>query len=117
MILESDGPIRDLVAEWLEMLDYESLQVPDVTAAGRAAHCDVVLLDIPATLRAARESIASLAAAVPHTPIVAMSADVPAGGSAAAEALARELGVAALLVKPFGREALMQAIARARVPT
>jgi DNA-binding response OmpR family regulator len=117
LILESDRPIRDLVAEWLEMLQYRSMQVPDVAAAAKAAECDVVLLDIPATLRAARESIASLAAAVPHTPIVAMSADVLASGPSAAEALARELGVAAVLVKPFGREALMHAIVRARVPT
>jgi len=117
LIVESDRPIRDLVAEWLEMFEYGSMHVPDVVAAAKAAQCDVVLLDIPATLRAACESIASLAAAVPHTPIVAMSADVLASGPSAAEALARELGVAAVLVKPFGREALMQAITRARVPT
>ena len=117
LILESDGPIRDLVAEWLEMLEYRSMHVPDVAAAARVAQCDLVLLDIPATLRAARESIASLAAAVPRTPIVAMSADVLASGPSAAEGLARELGVAAVLVKPFGREALMQAVAQARVPT
>ena len=83
-------------------------------SAKAAAQCDVVLLDIPATLRSARETIASLAAVVPHTPIIAMSADVLASGPSAAEAVARELGVAAVLVKPFGREALMQAIERAR---
>jgi DNA-binding response OmpR family regulator len=117
LIVESDRPIRDLVAEWLRMVEYGSMHVPDVATAAKAAQCDVVLLDIPATLRAAREYIASLAATVPHTPIVAMSADVLASGPSAAEALARELGVAAVLVKPFGREALMQAIERALAET
>ena len=115
MILEPDRPIRALVAEWLELAEYGSMHVHDVAAAAKAAaQCDVVLLDIPPTLRLARETIASLAAVVPHTPIIALSADVLASGPSAAEAVARELGVAAVLVKPFGREALMQAIERAR---
>lgn len=115
LILEPDRPLRALIAEWLEMAHYESVHVRDVAALTKGAvHCDLVLLDIPPTLRSARESIASLAAVVPHTPIIAMSADVLASGPSAAEAVARELGVAAVLVKPFGREALMQAIERAR---
>jgi CheY-like chemotaxis protein len=100
------------------MAEYESMHVHDVAAAAQVAvQCDVVLLDIPAIRRSACEAIASLAAAAPHTPIVAMSADVLASGPSAAEAVARELGVAAVLVKPFGREALMQAIERARTRT
>ena len=115
MILESDRPISALVAEWLAMAQYGSVHVCDVAGAAKVAvQCDVVLLDIPATLRSARETIASLAAIVSDTPIVAMSADVLASGPSAAEAIALKLGVAAVLVKPFGREALMQAIERAR---
>lgn len=118
LILEPDRPIRALVAEWLEMAQYACVHVHDVAAAATvAAHYDVVLLDIPATLRSARETIASLAAVVPNTPIIAMSADVLASGPSAEQAVARELGVAAVLVKPFGREALMQAIEPARTKT
>jgi CheY-like chemotaxis protein len=50
-------------------------------------------------------------------PIIAMSADVLANGPAAEAAVAREPDVAAVLVKPFGRDALMQAIKRARTST
>lgn len=115
LILESDRPIRSLVAEWLQMAEYRSMQVHDVAAAGKsAAQCDVVLVDIPAPLRAARETIASVAAVAPQTPIIAMSADALVSGPSAAASVARELGVAAVLVKPFSRHALMQAIERAR---
>jgi CheY-like chemotaxis protein len=62
----------------------------------------------------AGETIASVAAVAPHTPIIAMSADALVSGPSAAASVARELGVAAVLVKPFGRHALMQAIERAR---
>jgi DNA-binding response OmpR family regulator len=118
LILEPDRPIRALVTEWLAMAQYGSVHVHDVAGAAKvAAQCDVVLLDIPATLRSARETIVGLAAVVPNTPIIAMSADVLASGPSAAKAVARELGVAAVLVKPFGREALMQAIERARTRT
>lgn len=115
LILESDRPIRSLVAEWLQMAGYRSMQVHNVDAAAETAvECDVVLVDIAAPLRAARETIASVAAVAPHTPLIAMSADVLASGPSAATALASELHVAAVLVKPFGREALMRAIEQAR---
>lgn len=121
LILEADRPIRRLVAEWLQMAEYRSMQMHDVAAAAKAAAhfdavlVDVVLVDIPAPLRAARETIASVAAVAPHVPIIAMSADALVSGPSAAASVARELGVVAVLVKPFGREALMQAIERARV--
>ena len=118
MILEPDRPMRALVAEWLEMEDYGLLHAPDVaTAAQVASQCDVRLLDIPATLRSAREIIACLTAVVPRTPIIAMSADVLASGPSGAAAVARELGVAAVLVKPFGRDALTEAMERVRTST
>ncbi len=78
-----------------------------------AARCDVALIDIRAPLQSARQTISSVAAALPSVPIIAMSRrrarDGPAGGGC----VARELGVTAVLVKPFDRDALMRAIERA----
>lgn len=82
-------------------------------AVPHAAHCDLALIDIRAPLQTARQTISSVATALPSVPIIAMSADALATGRPAADAVARELGVTAVLVKPFDRDALMRAIERA----
>lgn len=113
LVLEPDRPIRALVAEWLEMAGYEFVDAREFGgAAGIATRCEVVLIDVRAPLQSARETIAGIAAALPHASIVAMSADALASGRTATEAVARELAVAAVLVKPFDREALTQALRR-----
>jgi CheY-like chemotaxis protein len=116
LILESDRLIRDLVVEWLHMAGFETLCASGPASAARIASggCELLLADMPAPLKWARESVAMLADAMPNTPIVAMSADVVAPSRTASDAIARELGVAAVLVKPFTRDALLRAIRRAR---
>jgi CheY-like chemotaxis protein len=115
LVLESDRLIESLIVEWLHMAGNEAVCTHGMGAASSLGNeCDLVLADVPAPHRAARQVVAHLREAIPDIPIIAMSADVTTCGQAAREALARELGAAALLVKPFTQEALLYAIHRAR---
>jgi len=114
LILETDRLIKALIIEWLHMAGNDTVCASDAAAAARLpGKYDLVLADVPAPLKVARNTVASLTRAVPGTPIVAMSADIVASGEAASRALARELGAAAVLVKPFTKDALLHAIHRA----
>jgi DNA-binding response OmpR family regulator len=115
LVLESDRLIRALIVEWLGMAGKEALGVADLSDARTLTErCDLVLVDVPAPHRSARRTVMQLAQAMPHTPIIAMSADITACNHAAREALARELGANAVLVKPFNQQALLSAIHRVR---
>jgi DNA-binding response OmpR family regulator len=115
LVLESDRLIQALIVEWLGMAGADALCVADVAHVKSVAQrCDLVLADVPAPHRAARRTVMQLAQAIPHTPIIAMSADITACGQAAREALARELGASAVLVKPFNQHALLSAIQNVR---
>jgi CheY-like chemotaxis protein len=107
--------IRQLVVEWLHMAGYETACASDPAVAAKLADsgCDVMLADVPAPFKSARAAIVRLMREVPDTPVIAMSADVLAAGPMASAAIARELGAAAVLVKPFSRGALLEAIHRA----
>jgi len=114
LVLESDRLVKALILEWLHLAGCETFCAHDAAGAGAIRRAfDVVLADVPAPLKAAREAVDRLARAVPGTPVIAMSADMPAQGRSAADALARELGAVAVLVKPFNRESLLYAIHQA----
>lgn len=114
LVSEPDRSLRALVREWLEMAGYLCTDGTAADAApDAAAYCDLALIDIRAPLQSARETISNVARALPDVPIIAMSADALATGQPTADAVARELGVTAVLVKPFDRDALMRAIERA----
>ncbi|MEJ1963109.1 MAG: response regulator [Gammaproteobacteria bacterium] len=115
LLLESDRLIKALIVEWLHMAGNETVCAPDPGAVGRVAGpFDLVLADVPAPHRAARNTVTRLRQAFPAAPVVAMSADIMACNQAAREALARQLGANAVLVKPFTQDALLSAIELAR---
>jgi len=116
LVLEPDRLIRALIIEWLVLAGNEALGATDLTDAGAmpAQGYELVLMDIPAPHRAARQAVMHLKKAIPGTPVIAMSADVTASGNVACDALARELGASAVLVKPFSRHALLCAVQRVR---
>lgn len=117
LVLESDRLIKQLIFEWLHMAGYETVSASDPASARIAgAGCDLMLADVPAPFTSARDAITRLARAVPDTPVIAMSADVLASGPSASSAIARELGAAAVLVKPFTQDALLDAIEASRNP-
>jgi CheY-like chemotaxis protein len=114
LVLESDRAIRALVSEWLGMAGYGVMDGRELGMSSAIAKCDVVLVDVRAPLQSARETIEGLALVMPYASIIAMSADALATGPSALHGVARELGVAAVLVKPFDRVALIQALESAR---
>ena len=116
LLLETDLMIRALILEWLVLAGHEALPATDLAEARALGEpCDLILADLPAPQRAARQMVNQLLWTLPGAPIIAMSADMAVSGRAAREALARELGVSAVLVKPFTQRALLCAIERIRV--
>jgi DNA-binding response OmpR family regulator len=115
LILDPDRQIRALIAEWMEQVGYTSVQASAIGVAPEAAaRCDIVLLDVRAPLPTAREMVASVLAVAQRAAVIAMSADSPGNEPSVIEALENQLDVAAVLVKPFDRGALLQALERAR---
>lgn len=115
LVVESDPLIQSLIVEWLQMAGNETMTAGDLASAVRSGHRpDIVLADVPAPHRAARQTVQRLRQTLPGTPVIAMSADVAAIGNAARDALAGELGAVAVLVKPFTQHALLTAVHRAQ---
>jgi DNA-binding response OmpR family regulator len=111
LILESDRLFRTLLAEWLEIAGYEAVQASaaaDVLYGSK--EYDLVLADVPAPLKSARHMLLRIAQILPSTPLIAMSADMPGCGRSACDALARDLGAAAVLVKPFSQDTLLEIV-------
>lgn len=114
LILESDRLIKALISEWLQMAGCEMLPSQDLASLKPDGGCDLVLADVRAPMKSARETVDRVMQALPGTPVIAMSADIPDYGPSAADALARELGAAAVLVKPFTQDALINTVRRLR---
>jgi CheY-like chemotaxis protein len=99
LVVDADPALRDLLEEWL------------ADAGGRVVddYPDLVLVDLPLPRQGGAEAVRRLAARYPGTPLVALSSHffprVEANG-----AVARALGVDAVLPKPLTRAALIGAL-------
>lgn len=111
-LVESDDLIRTLVERWLEEAGYEVKRVT-IDELKRGNGVDLIIANVPRP-RSAALLIRSVQAA--HTaPLLLISARF-LRGQGTSSALAEQLGVPAVLPKPFTRGELLTAVARALAP-
>jgi len=99
LVADADAALGGLLEEWLaeagcRLVDHDP---------------DLVIVDLPLSREAGAGLLKEHAARHPGKPLVALSSNVFAGVEADG-AVARTLGVHAVLPKPLGREALVRAL-------
>lgn len=115
LVVEDDEGLRSLICATLERNGYEVAEAQDGREAMRrfeARPADVVVTDIYMPVKDGIELIQELGAYVPRVPVIAISG----GGQthdASALAAAEWLGAIAVITKPFGSPALLDAVRRA----
>lgn len=101
LVVDADPALCGLLDEWLAE---EGFRVVDHDP-------DLVVVDLPLSRLAGANVLRELAARHPGKPLVALSSNFFAGVEANG-AVARSLGVAAVLPKPLARKALMETLRR-----
>ncbi len=125
LLVDVDSPLQDLLGEWLDPLggtvvtDAALSMAPGgaVPATDRQpphrspARADLVIVDIRCPRASGGDVLRPLLAAHSGTPVIAVSSQfLPGAGNSGA--VARALGVAAVLPKPVSRDALVNAVDR-----
>lgn len=114
LLVSADAALRELLGEWLADAGWRACgqaecgQCDEASAQGVF---DLLLADIPSPRQGGDEELSRLARAWPGVPVLALSASFFAGVEASG-AVARSLGVAAVLPKPLSRDALLAAVHR-----
>jgi CheY-like chemotaxis protein len=106
LLVGTEPAITTLLTEWLHGAGHE------VQPAGAATPPSVIVVDVPFPRRDGAARVQALQRAWPGTPILVVSATL-LGNVAARGAVARELGVAAVLSAPLQRQAVLAALAGA----
>jgi CheY-like chemotaxis protein len=107
LVADADPALFGLLEEWLAACG--------CTLAAASARSmppggfDLILVDVPFPRRDGPQAVRTIAGAHPGTPIVVLSSNFFPGVEASG-AVARALGVAAVLPKPLTREALLAAV-------
>ena len=100
--------MRALLQEWLSGAGY-AVQIGTEPPASGADTADLVIASIYMPKRAGAQSIKTVRAAHPGTPLIALSGQFR-GGLSSAGATARCLGVAQVIAKPLARDTLLEAV-------
>ena len=105
-VVEGDDLMREVTLRWLSEMGHrvEPCSLPELLAD---PGFDLALVDVASPKDAA--SVIAAIRAVHHTPIVLLSARLR-HNQVGSRRLARQLGVRAVLGKPFSREELMSAM-------
>ena len=111
-LIEGDDLILQLLERWLSQAGHATRTVTE-SGLQRQEAFDLIIVDV-ASVAAAAPRVAALRAAH-DAPLLLMSARFRHGAGHAA-AMATQLGVDALLPKPFTRDDLLAAVAQALTP-
>lgn len=106
-VVGADGATLELLREWLAEAGWSVVE--------EARRCALVLVDVPFPRRGSSPLLARVALEHLGTPVVALSATFHAGIERSGT-VARQLGVAGVLPKPLGRDALLDAVRDLAVP-
>lgn len=112
LVIDDDVLVRTQVRGLLERAGFQVAEAGDGNAGVRAFHespTDVVLCDVYMPERDGLEVIRDLTRSTPGVRIVAMSG-VWTDGKGDLLPVARRLGAAGVLYKPFGPDALLEAL-------
>jgi DNA-binding response OmpR family regulator len=110
LVVNADRATFGLLAEWLTAAGYEVVDAEtDAGSAHPGTKFSAAIVDVPFTRHGGAELAQRVSAQHPGTPILAMSATFFSNVKCSGEC-ARALGVAGVLPKPVGREALVGAV-------
>lgn len=107
LVVDADPALFGLLHAWLG-------DEAELIAAARGdalPEAELIVVDVPFPRQAAADGLRALAERCPGTPLLALSPTLFAG-VASRGAVARQLGVAAVLPTPVAREALQDAVRR-----
>ena len=115
LLIDLEPALAALLGEWLAGTGVQTRALRAADVPGLNAAVDLIVVDIPFPRQGASPALQQLARARPGTPILALSSTFFTGVAAGGE-VARQLGVAAVLAAPVGREAWLAAVARLLEP-
>ena len=111
LIVGADATLFALLEEWFGACECVLEQVQARAGAAGDGRFDLVIVDVPFPRQGGAEAIRRVVREQPGTPIIMLSSSFFAGVEATG-AVARNLGVDAVLPKPLKREALQDAVVR-----
>lgn len=111
-LCEPDPLLSALLGEWLQRAGYEPVRA---SAAQLPPDVALVVADVAAPRRRGGSCVAGLRQSCPRAKVLAISAQLIPGARGATTSAAQQLGADALLAKPFGAQAFVEAV-RALLP-